>query len=175
MSSENAQERSIQVLLAKDAIRDALYRYCQAVDRSDLTRLRTVYHPDAHETHGQFDGPASEYCENVIRNLAGHEVCQHMLSNITIDVEDSLVSARSEAFFFALMREAGAEHEDYIAGRYLDHFSCRKGDWRISRRLVVLDWTRRAINDASTRSPYEAIFRMGTRSPDDALYTYLER
>ena len=33
---------------------------------------------------------------------------------------------------------AGSEY--LVAGRYIDHYECRDGDWRITLRQYIYDW-----------------------------------
>src|SRR5262245_17777267 len=47
---------AVRVLLDKQAIQEVLARYCRGVDRADLELLRSVYHPDAIDNHGTFNG-----------------------------------------------------------------------------------------------------------------------
>ena len=47
---------AVQRMLDKDDIRDAIYRYARGVDRGDLALIRTAYHADAWDEHGDFAG-----------------------------------------------------------------------------------------------------------------------
>ena len=44
MSAPNTIE--LQDLVAREAIRDCLYRYCRGIDRADAEMLRSAYWPD---------------------------------------------------------------------------------------------------------------------------------
>lgn len=37
-------------------IQDCMYRWCRSVDRLDFDLMKTVFHPDATDAHGAYDG-----------------------------------------------------------------------------------------------------------------------
>ena len=37
-------------------IQDLIYRWCRSIDRLDFDAMRSVFHPDATDTHGAYDG-----------------------------------------------------------------------------------------------------------------------
>lgn len=149
-------------------IRDCLMRYCRGIDRGDIDILRSAYHDDATEDHGPFHGPVAEFFPFVLQILEKVEVCLHMLTNVHVELAGD--SALSEAYFIAIQREKGDDFEDHIAGRYLDRFARRDGEWRIAHRLVMLDWSRREpFNGPSPYAPL-ASFPLSRRDKDDPLY-----
>jgi ketosteroid isomerase-like protein len=150
-------------------IRDCLMRYCRGIDRGDGDILRSAYHDDATEHHGPFEGLVADFVPFVLEVLANVEVCLHMVTNIHIEVNGD--KALSEAYFVAIQRESGEAVEDYIAGRYLDQFERRQGEWRIAHRQVMLDWSRREpFHGPSPYGPL-ASFPLSRRDSGDALYT----
>src|ERR1700761_9104462 len=86
----NMNERSLDVLVAKDEIRELVLLYSRGCDRKDFELLRTLYTSDATDTHdATFDGPANDYVDFLARNLphtpySGHHVCNHL---ILVDVQ----------------------------------------------------------------------------------------
>ena len=54
--------------------------------------------------------------------------------------------ARAGHSTVATPRGAADEHgplRDFMTSvRYIDRMECREGDWRVARRVLVLDWTR---------------------------------
>lgn len=171
MAEQNARDRALDQLLAKQAIRDALARYCHGVDRCDVEMLKSAYWPDATDTHGTFNGNAWEFAgyitasmrENMLRSM------QH-IGNVLIELEEDGRHARVETYVIAYMQilVEGEEQDMLIAGRYLDRFQERCGEWRILDRLYVMDWNR---NDRSTSQWSEGIYEMlqvrGQRHPQD--------
>lgn len=83
-----------------------------------------------------------------------------------------------ESYFLALQVTASTPTQQaFLAGRYLDHFSRRAGEWRIAARTVVYDWIEErerpelAAGDAlfGQRTPF------GTRWPTDSVYAFAPR
>ena len=133
----------IDEVIARLEIQSVLWRYARGVDRVDGEELLGVYHPDATDHHSSFDGPAAEFVRNLVSRLAGVSATgQHHITNILIELEGK-DDASVESYFLAF--HPHPENEDKLgiaAGRYLDHFQRRDGDWKISSRRVVMDWTR---------------------------------
>lgn len=149
-------------------IRDCLMSYCRGIDRGDGAALRRAYHPDAHEDHGPFSGNPADLIPFLFDVLKNVETCVHTILNVLIELDGDV--AMSEAYFLAIQRERGDTVEDYIMGRYLDRFERRDGEWRIAKRTVVLDWSRRApFNGPSPYAPLAA-FPTGRRGDADLLY-----
>ncbi len=132
-----------ELLEAKDAIRDCLYRYCRGIDRADAEMLRSAYWPDAIDDHGLFNGNAYDFIDWCVPLLAEVEHSQHMLGNMLIEVRGD--EARAETYYHAYERRrraSGVPYEMYVGGRYLDRLSRRDGNWRIQHRTVMWDWFR---------------------------------
>src|SRR5437867_1911373 len=93
---------SVEALLAKEAIRDLLYRYCRAIDRCDEALLEEIYHSAATDDHALpgLGGSAAEFREVVIGLLRDKwESTQHVLGNILIELAGDV--AYSEAYVIA--------------------------------------------------------------------------
>jgi hypothetical protein len=47
-------------------------------------------------------------------------------------------------YFYAWHRvtENGEPKDLSVAGRYIDEYACRDGDWRITKRRELIDWAR---------------------------------
>ena len=56
-------ESRLQDLTDREAIREVIHRYCQAVDRCDLELLKGCYHPDGYDDHGFFAGNAHDFAD----------------------------------------------------------------------------------------------------------------
>jgi len=176
-------EEVVHRLAAEAAIRAVLMRYCRAVDRLDIELLRTVYHDDAFDDHGVYSGPVEGFYEFIAAGPErGFEMTQHCLSNILIDLVDDH-HAHTETYFFAYHRRRSDQGmvEETSGSRYLDRFERRGGEWRIARRLVVLDWSRviplpagfdSAGPSAGLVAGYlsRASLNAGSRGPDDPSY-----
>jgi len=73
-------------LLAKENIRDVLYRYCRAADRGDLALLKSCYHPDSLDDHGFFKGSGWDFADYVLTVLSEIELSIHSISNPLIEL-----------------------------------------------------------------------------------------
>jgi ketosteroid isomerase-like protein len=164
--------KSLDELLQKDAIRDQLYRYCRAVDRGDKELMRGVYHPDATDNHGVFEGKASDFVElNIDDVLPGLSITQHSIGNVLIELNGDL--ARVESYVLATHRvdQADGSYDIVVWGRYLDRFERRNGEWRIAHRQCVFDGVRNDKASASLEMDWCSKFRpIGKRGRGDPLY-----
>ena len=137
-------EKALQQLIDKDAIRDLVLCYSRAIDRKDVELLRDLYTEDATDTHGtSFDGAAEKYCDFIdaslpYMNYYGHQACNHMVS-----VEGD--EGNGEVYAIALhyipdQTNPGKMIEDFMAVRYIDNYRrCTDGTWRFSKRVVTYD------------------------------------
>ncbi len=172
---------TIEELTAKQEITEQILRYCRAIDRCDRSLLASVFHEDAMHDHGPYQGPSSQFCEFAMDLLHVLEYTMHQASNILIDMIDA-TNALTETYFSAYHRiAAGVEQaafpdhdlsidEDvWISGRYIDHFECRQGQWKIAKRYGIHDWVK--WSPASDRgfgeTPAE---QRGQRYPEDRTY-----
>lgn len=143
---------SVQELLDKQAIHDALMRYARGVDRCDVELMRSVYHSDAFDHHGPFQGNAWEFVDQFIpSSRAESTFTMHMIGNILIEIDGN--RAYSEAYFVAYVgrEEGGRELVDAFGGRYIDRWERRDGKWGVSHREVVHAWSR---GDAVGTKPF---------------------
>ena len=76
-----ALETELQELRDREAIREAIHRYCQAVDRCDLEMLKSCYWEDGYDDHGFFGGNAHDFAEYVIPCLQQVDSSMHSITN----------------------------------------------------------------------------------------------
>ena len=65
-------------------------------------------------------------------------------------------------------------YEYLVSGRYIDRYECREGDWRISIRQYVIDWSR--TSEYTGHDPnklFEGLVYKGTKGRDDLSYAIL--
>jgi len=185
---------TLSTLLAKQQIYEVLARYARAIDRMDEVMLRGVFHPGSIHNHF-YQGPSSQpergaegddpgdFVRFALGLLRGYTRTHHQLGNTLIDL-DGEHQARVETYFTAHHRVralgdplCGAdafetEMDFFVGGRYLDRFECRDGQWKITARTGMTDWTRLespcsrglASIDQST---------IGGRQPDDLVYQWM--
>jgi SnoaL-like domain len=159
-------------VIARHQIDDLLGRYCQAIDRCDIERLKSVYWPDAHDDHGVFTGNACDFAEWVIPALRQLGRTMHLIANCVIEFDDE-DHAHGETYVVAYHEvpgELGATNA-VAGGRYLDRFERRDGEWRISERVYVIDWNQNQRSTAEWNTwLYAQLQKRGGRYPDDPAY-----
>ncbi len=167
-------QKMLEELLHKEAIREQLYRYCRAVDRGDKELIRSIYHPDATDNHGVFEGPASEFVElDVAEVMPGLVITQHLIGNILIEIDGDVARAESYVLASHRVEQADGPHDIVVWGRYLDRFERRLGEWRIAHRQCVFDGLRNDKASADFGMEWCAKFRpVGRRDKTDPLYKF---
>jgi hypothetical protein len=163
-----------EVMLAERAITKAMIRYTRGIDRCDEELLRSAYHDDAYDDHGdRFRGPVSEFIPWTLAHLRRRFVStMHTLHNIDIDVHGDV--ARAESYCIAQHVATGDDGElrmEVFACRYIDRFENRPGTgWRIADRVVVREWALRQPMVPESEQPPG--FVTGRRDRDDLSYAH---
>jgi SnoaL-like domain len=140
-------------------IQDCLFRYIRGVDRKNWDLVRSAYHHDAYDDHGNYKGGIEGFIESLIKRHATIEQSMHVVGNIVIEFAGP-DSALMEAYFITHQRlspEAGDARLPYlrgapirpeqaveteVVGRYVDHMTRRDGVWRITHRTVAFEVSR---------------------------------
>ena len=156
-------EKQVQRLVDRAEITDQLNRWSRGVARKDWDLVRSIFHPDARDDHGTFDGSVDEFIGWQQGHHLGVDQSAHMLTNIIIEfasddlalVETYVVAyhnytedsptARKDILGDEGARGRGSVNSR-IVGRYLDRFERREGAWRIAYRMTVFE-TLRADQD----------------------------
>ncbi|KWT73264.1 MULTISPECIES: nuclear transport factor 2 family protein [unclassified Variovorax] len=168
-------------------IQDCMYRWCRAVDRLDFSGIREVFHPDAVDLHGAFNGPVDGLVEWIRERHAGIPFSMHAVSNILIEFAGPDL-ALVETYVRTTQRypaEARAALDQLAGGkagaagggmdlmtcsRYVDRFE-RRADarWKIAKRTLVADWKQFVPVPADMPQP-PASQETGRRSQDDLVF-----
>ncbi|ATE65836.1 nuclear transport factor 2 family protein [Rhizorhabdus dicambivorans] len=167
-----AMERTLDRIEARQAIHDLLMRYCRGVDRLDRDMILSVYHPDAWDDHGSFKGSPVEFADWVMSSHRGKVIsCTHFLANSLVSFESDDV-AHGESYVIAVHRHMrdGALHDMMGAGRYIDRFERRGGEWRLSSRIVIGDWDRLDPVERQVAGPLTEALAQPSRTPSDPSY-----
>jgi len=171
------RDEALQRLLDKEEIYETICRYARGVDRGDWDLVRSTYHEDAFDSHGNYQGDINgliAWLENLFK---GVDNSMHFLGNCMIEfgshdsalVETYFVSRRlraptGEELSFA--KPTDAFSRDYC-GRYVDHFERREGQWRVLHRTVVTE----AMSDSLALSGARTHpLVWGQRDMSDRLY-----
>ena len=169
---------ALQRLIDKDEIRDLMARYCRGVDRADWDLVRSTYHTDAFDDHGDYKGGIDGFIAFAKSRTGGATQVMHFLGECLIEFARPDV-AIAETYFFTAHTLGPEAQRQYGAagkggpvqlshyGRYADRVEKRAGDWRIAHRIVIFETTRLALDPVPPIKPDWAGF---SRSKDDPIY-----
>jgi hypothetical protein len=166
----HAEDPELRRLLDTAAIRELLLRYGRGCDRMDRDLLTSLFHPDAVDHHGTFDGPALEFVDYALTTaLPRYLATEHYLSNCTVEVEGD--TARAETYLVATHvkdADGGQLRVDTSHGRLIDYLERRGGRWGIVERTFLHDWDQ---SELVTPNPtWAGTFASGSRSRTDPSY-----
>lgn len=134
-------EYALQRLIDEAEIRKVHMRYCRGIDRADFDLIRSCYHADAIDDHGEYVGGVDGFIDYCKAGLPNFLSTTHFTGNQLIEVDGD--SAWAETYARAYHRvpaQDGAPMKDLVVNtRYVDRFEKRGGEWRIAHRTVVVD------------------------------------
>lgn len=132
---------SLEVLIAKDEIRELAMLYSRGVDRKDGPLLRSLYTADATDTHDvTFDGPAEKYVDFLEiafphMRYSGHHICNHLIS---VNGDEGEGEVYAIAFHLIPDRQGGWIN-DVMCCRYIDRYRKEDGRWKFAKRVIRYD------------------------------------
>lgn len=132
---------TLQGLLDRRAIDDLLARYCRTLDWLDDAGLALVFWPDAEIDYGFFQGTGEEFVPAVMKIERRSLRRWHTISNPLVRIVGDTAEGECYGTAQGTAEVKGKLVDTVFGGRYLDAFERRGGEWRISRRRYVLDWT----------------------------------
>jgi len=166
-------EKQLKEHMEKEAIKEVLYLYCRAIDRGDAKLLASVYHEDAEDFHGMYNGPISGLAKAAAAMVDKYEMSQHSITNIIIRLEGDVAYSESHLYAFHRRRTLKGELiDDFLRCRYADRLEKRNGAWRIARRKVIYDWgeTRPAL-ERTWWTDVPGDYAFGGKDTNDPAYT----
>lgn len=122
----------------REAIADTLARYCRGIDRIDGDLIASAFHPDAVDEHSYIRLKGSEVGPYMVERMRTRfKSTLHCLLQYLIEIDGD--EAHGETYYVAWLvsEDAGVEVVDQAAGRYVDRFEKRGGEWRIAHRVVL--------------------------------------
>ena len=161
-------------MIARQKVADVMARYARGIDRCDIETLLSVFWPDARADYGSGEQDAGAWARATVTALKGMRRTQHSVGNLLVEFQGE--QARAETYCHAFHEFEGADgpREMVVGGRYLDLLERRTCEWRISRRIYVMDWNH---NGPSTCQWDEGIYAglkiRGGRWPQDPLRAFL--
>jgi hypothetical protein len=162
-------DASLQRLIDEAAIKKVHIRYCRGVDRMDWDLIRSCYHPDAIDDHGEYVGGIDGFIEYCKKGTPNFEGTFHFTGNQLVEVDgDSAWAEHYARAYHRVAAEPGGSPKDLVTNvRYVDRFERRNGEWRILKRVVVVDTDR--VDPVNERWVPEVQLR-GRRDKSDPSY-----
>ena len=165
-------------------IEDRLHQFSRGVDRRDWALALSVYHEDAVDHHGIYNGDAKGFIEFTKRRHETVLISMHHLGNILIEFSGR-DAALVESYCFAWQSLSSKNQDIRIAldrmgattrpmellmiSRYIDLFSRKNNSWRIQERNVVYESAMRVTEDAAGPD-VSGVMEMGCRTEGDLLW-----
>ncbi len=162
----NQIDSRLRLLLDREDIRECISRYARGVDRLDDELVRSAFHDDAVDCHGSSCFGREEFIAAIRPLQTGREFSQHFIANQAIDVDDD--AAHVETYFTVAFKMADTAEVEVRGGRYVDRFERRDGIWRISVRVVVMEWS--LTGDAKSMQKMLRTNHRSTRDRTDVSY-----
>lgn len=161
-------EAEVRDLAARRDITEAVHRYMRGLDRLDPALQRRAFHDDAQIDAGIFKGDAAAFVGFCQDFLGAMDASHHLLGQVRIETDGS-DSARGECYFQAwhgVRDDAGNPRDLFIAGRYVDDYAYKNGEWRIARRKLITDWVKDDPADHGFFAANPTTNRAGRRGED---------
>jgi hypothetical protein len=176
-------EGRLKLIEDRQAIHDVIVRYCRGVDRSDPGLVLSAFHDDAIDNHFGVILPFREAIGTLksARNSSSppsKTTSMHNICNVLIEVDGDV--ARCESYVIVIVRipQDGGAVDWLHAGRYVDRFERRHGEWRIAYRTVVYDLERFDLvvpaPDGLSQAHYLDTAVRGKRGTGDFSYSILK-
>lgn len=180
------QNYSHTQLADRAAIQDVEYLWCRSVDRLDFDGMRSVFHPDAVDLHGAYNGGVDGLLAWIKERHQGVIFSQHFIGNVLIEFASDHLAlvecyVRTTQRYSASGGEAlrqvvgsnaakpGVEMDMMTCSRYIDRLEKRNGHWKIILRNLVSDW-KQVLPVEPNSLPPNAEWTYGIRGQDDLIY-----
>ena len=135
----------------REAIRDVLNAYAHAIDRRRWDIMERLFHDGAQFQFSTVVGDWRGFVEQARAIIDPCIAPQHQLGPVQFGFESD--SVRHTDTYMTAMHTVGAGYpatqvfpdkgkiySAVVAGRYVDRFEKRGGEWRIARRTGLQDW-----------------------------------
>lgn len=168
------REDMLDELLDKQAIHELIHAYCNAADRHDHVKMRTLYHEDAIDDHGHFaKGPAMEFIDKLPAIQANMAILHHNVTTVNLKLDGERAEGEVYILAFHQARDGERLFDVLIGGRYFDKYEKRGGIWKFSHRAIVADWAYPATpTQVNLEHPFLAGAHLGKPGPADPSYAF---
>jgi hypothetical protein len=158
--------REVRYLRDRTEILDCINRYGRGLDRLDADLIRDTYHPDAIDNHGPFVGGVDAFVPFAIECEAEFLNTHHGITSHNCEIDGDVAHAESYVFWFVQMPDGkmiGAG-----GGRYIDKLERREGEWGVTVRRLLMDWTFQVPEDPWLGADWSSV--KGERNRSDPSY-----
>jgi hypothetical protein len=162
-------ESRLTELLAKQDIYECIMRYSRGSDRYDADLIRSTFHPDA-VVDRERKWSVDEWIE-VSMNRDRSRARMHHIGNVLIEVDGSSAVAETYWIAYQVWSEGDNRLVRSRAARYADRFECRNGQWKVSYRGVIDDWSHTQEVGPEIEQGHSDL--VGRPFPGDPIYALL--
>jgi 3-phenylpropionate/cinnamic acid dioxygenase small subunit len=126
------------------AITALIHEYAERLDAGDLDGVAALFEHATWGSPGRGEplrGAAQvrRGYDGVILHEDGTPSTKHVISNVTVDVQDGAETASARSYFTVLQARPDLPLQPIIAGRYHDRFDRVDGRWRFTERMIIPD------------------------------------
>jgi hypothetical protein len=122
---------------------EVLNRYCRGVDRRNWELMRSAFHADAVDEHGEVNGSVDDLVEYTRKRHERIVQSMHAITNVSV-----ISAVRDKAWVecYCTVHQTMSRGDERppahlsLGCRYVDLFERRQEEWRIARRHVRYDW-----------------------------------
>ncbi|CAI0650971.1 unnamed protein product [Colletotrichum noveboracense] len=131
---------ALQTLVDKEEIRSGIYRFARGSDRGIRDLVQSVFHPDATDNHGFYNGPAKDMY-NALNAGPSPDAAHHHIGQSLIELGDDGITAAAETYCIATTVNVVDGKDKWVTFlvRYIDTFEKREGEWKIKDRVLAFD------------------------------------
>lgn len=162
---------NIDILIAKDQIREVIHDLARGTDRLDHELMVSCYWPDGYDDHNAFRGGPVEFADWVLKALGGFQATHHFLGQCRIEVDGDVAHCETycDAHHVSHPNADGSKSDMRMGLRYVDRFERRDGVWKIKKRVCAFDWA--YYNESPPGWEFGDDFCVGHRDRTDITYT----
>lgn len=157
----------VRELKDRQDILDCLVRYCHGIDRLDRDMVRSAYHDDAIDDHGEFVGGVDGFIDWAFNYHTTLQIrTMHAISTHRCELDGDMAHTETYWTFSAVNKDA--PHQTRATGRYIDRFERRAGRWGIAQRICVLNGLDHHTDPDGLAG--DGAFVASVRDPSDPAY-----
>jgi 3-phenylpropionate/cinnamic acid dioxygenase small subunit len=128
---------------AHEAITALVHGYAEQLDDGDLEAVARLFRRATYKAAGadtrRGEAEVLAALRRRIRMHDGLPRTKHVITNLTIEVDDAAGTASARSYFTVLQATARLRLQPILAGRYDDRFVCEDDEWRFAARVIHLD------------------------------------